>query len=137
MTRGLRLCNPGNIEKGDPWQGLAVDQPDSRFCTFSTMAYGWRAMAVLLIGYSRRGLRTVREIISRWAPPNENNTAAYIAAVAEQTGVAPDDIIDVTDPSVLEKLMQAIGTHENGTLPQAVIDAIRPGMTLAGVRDAT
>jgi len=36
IPRGIRNHNPGNIEKGDPWQGLAADQSgDPRFAVFA------------------------------------------------------------------------------------------------------
>jgi hypothetical protein len=57
---------------------------------------------------------TVAEIIRRWAPNNENNTAAYIAAVAHTTGFLPDQQIDVTEPEIMTKLVIAIVRHENG-----------------------
>ncbi len=40
--------------------------------------------------FSRDGLDTVREIISKWAPTSENPTSSYIAFVAGQLGVSPD-----------------------------------------------
>jgi hypothetical protein len=37
----------------------------------------------------RRGL-TLQQLISKWAPPNENNTANYIAETARRTGLPLD-----------------------------------------------
>jgi hypothetical protein len=43
-----------------------------------------------LIAYQdKHGLRTIRQIVSRWAPPTENNTNAYVRAVAADTGWMP------------------------------------------------
>ena len=36
-------------------------------------------------------------MISRWAPPSENRTEAYIRAVADDTGIDPDEPIDTRD----------------------------------------
>lgn len=56
-------------------------------------------------------------IIKRWAPPNENNTQAYINSVAQATGVTPDQRIDTNDSRFMIKLLQAIIKHENGNQP--------------------
>jgi hypothetical protein len=118
-TRGERNCNPGNIDRsGIPWEGLAADQSgDSRFCVFTAPEFGIRALAVNLIHYYKtHGLKTVRGMINRWAPPVENDTGAYVHAVAHQVGVDPDDIIDPTNPAVLSGLVRGIIQHENGRI---------------------
>ena len=38
-ARGIRNKNPGNLEQGESWQGLAENQSDSRFCVFKSMEY--------------------------------------------------------------------------------------------------
>lgn len=132
LARGLRCKNPGNIEKGDAWQGLAMQQNDSRFCTFTDYAHGWRAMAIILLGYERKhNLRTIKEIINRWAPPGENDTGAYVSHVAAQMGVSATSPLGLSNQSALASLMAAIGTHENGSLPADAVDAISKGITLA------
>lgn len=132
LTRGLRNWNPGNIEKGDSWRGLAKTQTDPRFCTFIDYSYGWRAMALILLGYERKhNLRTVQEIIHRWAPPVENDTGAYVSHVASQMGVSANAPLDLSNQSTLASLMGAIGTHENGSLPAEATEAIAKGITLA------
>ena len=87
--RGLRNNNPLNIEKtkgGNPWQGEIVPSKDSRFAQFTSMAYGYRAAFKLLNNYQRNyGLDTIRKMISRWAPSNENHTEAYVKAGCKRT----------------------------------------------------
>lgn len=81
-TRGFRNNNPGNIRHGSPWVGLADEQPDSAFCTFKSVEYGIRAIHRLLHTYaSKYGCTNIESIINRYAPPNENNTSAYINTV--------------------------------------------------------
>ncbi|MCE1635766.1 structural protein, partial [Enterobacter hormaechei] len=93
MSRGIRNNNPGNIRWGDDWQGLmpASQRTDKSFCQFVGPEYGLRAMIKILHNYNRKyGLKTVKEIISRWAPTNENNTDAYINHVCKCPGVTCD-----------------------------------------------
>ena len=115
-TRGERLNNPGNLEKGAiAWQGMAQDQPDSRFVKFNRPEDGIRALAkVLLTNYRKHGLNTVRKIVNRWAPPHENDTGAYANHVADLLGVDDEALIVVSDPLILEGLTRGIIAHENG-----------------------
>jgi hypothetical protein len=117
--RGIRNNNPGNIRKsGQAWQGLAKEQPDASFFSFSEPVYGIRAMAKILMTYHRTyGLNTVRGIIGRWAPPVENNTGAYVASVAKALKVTQDTRINVFTAAVMLPLLKAIIQHENGTQP--------------------
>lgn len=120
-ARGLRNNNPGNIiQSGIAWQGKLDNPTDSRFEQFDTAQNGIRALAKLVISYQdKHGLRTVRGIINRWAPPVENNTTAYVIAVANAVGVKPDDTIDVYRHETLVALTTAIIRHENGEQPYA------------------
>ena len=139
--RGIRNNNPGNIRWGDDWKGL-VPQPqrtDKNFCQFLDIKWGIRALVKVLLNYRKRpgmpgvgdsGIDTVREIISRWAPPNENDTEAYIQSVAKACGVQPNAAIDLTDKTLMLNMVKAIIKHENGVQPYT--DAILlSGVTLA------
>lgn len=116
--RGIRNCNPGNIRDGaEKWAGQTGADAGG-MCTFESAHYGLRALAKLLLTYhDRYGLSTVRSIISRWAPPSENDTGAYIDSVCGQTSFGPDAWLRVGDPSVLSALVRAIVRQENGAQP--------------------
>ena len=120
VARGIRNNNPGNVRWGDEWKGLVAknQRTDTSFCQFVSPEYGIRAMIIILRNYQRKyGLNTVSGIIKRWAPPNENNTQAYINGVSRATGVTPDQRIETSDSVFMAKLLQAIITHENGSQP--------------------
>lgn len=132
MTRGLRNNNPGNIRyDGTPWEGLANPPSDGTFAIFISPEYGIRAMARILENYvTVDGVpSSVTGIISRWAPSTENDTAAYIASVQQQMGLAggPDTIDLSTD---LPALIAAIIHHENGLNPYTAA-TIAGGISLA------
>jgi hypothetical protein len=114
--RGLRNNNPGNIRKGSVvYQGEVVPSKDEAFCQFTTMAYGYRAMFVLLHTYQRKyGLNTIASIISRYAPAVENHTEAYINAVAEASGVPATSHITTTNGDVMIPIVSAMSRVENG-----------------------
>lgn len=120
QPRGIRNNNPGNVRWGSPWIGLVplAQRTDKDFCQFVKPAYGIRALTMTLLSYyDHHGLHTVRGIVSRWAPPVENDTDAYSAAVASAMGVGPDDDVNVHMYSVMLPLVKAIIRHENGQQP--------------------
>lgn len=120
LPRGIRNNNPGNIRYGANWQGLNPDgkKIDPAFCVFTAPVYGIRALAKVLTNYKKiHNLNTVRQIISRYAPPNENQTTAYIQSVAKQLGVYPDTIIDIEERGVLTVVIKAVIRMENGIQP--------------------
>jgi hypothetical protein len=137
-ARGIRNNNPGNIDRtATKWQGMAADQSsDPRFIVFVSPQYGIRAMAKTLFTYQNtHGLRTVRKIINRWAPPVENDTGAYVEHVAALLGVKPDETIDLDNSDIMLPLVKAIIRHENHSQPYS--DAvILEGLRMAGVHDA-
>ncbi len=134
LPRGIRNHNPGNLRRStDPWQGLAAAQTDAEFFQFASAKWGIRALARTLIAYQDKvGLRNIKQMIARWAPPVENDTGAYVRVVAAAVGVGPEERIDVHDYAILRPLVLAIIKHENAQQPytDAEIDA---GLVLAGV----
>ena len=74
------------------------------------------AMDGLLRNYMGQGRRSVSQIVSRWAPSNENNTNAYIAQVARMIGVDPNTPLS---PQAIPALRDAMIRIENGrSLPR-------------------
>lgn len=126
LPRGIRNNNPGNIDynTANMWLGMflrgtimQVDPTamDSRFCQFVAPEFGIRAALMLFRTYQRKyNKETVREIISRWAPPNENNTEAYVAAAAKSAGLTPNSVVNFTDEATAIGFVKAVVAHENG-----------------------
>ena len=120
IPRGIRNNNPRNIRWGSDWKGLKKDgkQQDPSFCVFETPEYGIRVLAKVLINYKKiHGLNTIRQIVSRYAPPNESQTTAYVQSVAKHPGVYPDSIIDIEERGVLTVFIKAVIRMENGIQP--------------------
>ena len=114
-TRGFRNNNPGNIEYNPANNWVGQTGSDGRYAIFSKMRFGIRAIGKLLDTYhNRHGLNTIRGIVSRWAPHNENDTAAYIESVAQYTGFGVDDPLYFGSADDKALLVNAIIRHENG-----------------------
>lgn len=117
LPRGIRNNNPGNIQRSDiQWEGK-IDGHDPRYESFDTPEAGIAALAQNLRSYEAKGINTVERIIGRWAPATENDTAAYIATVAKELGVKPNEGLKLSDPKLLIGLTKAIIKHENGRQP--------------------
>ena len=115
IPRGIRNNNPLNIRVGNVWLGEVPNPTDNEFEQFVSMFYGLRAGFILLRRYIRRyHLTTVPDIISRWAPNNENNTVKYIDTVCQLSGIAPDTQIKYEDEETLVNLVDAMILVECG-----------------------
>ena len=116
MSRGLRNNNPGNIRRSKVrYKGEVRPSRDPDFKEFSTMAYGYRAVFVLLDTYrSRYGLATIRQMLNRYAPPTENFTEGYVRFVADYSGVMPDEVVDTRSEKDMIPIVAAMSKIENG-----------------------
>lgn len=122
--RGFRNGNPGNFDyvPSIPWQGqigLEVLPPGvkgrARFAVFRAAVWGIRAIfRDLITGQDRDGEVTIRQIIREWAPPNENDTDAYISVVCARTGFKPDQRLNLHSYDHAVPLARAIVDHEQG-----------------------
>lgn len=119
QPRGIRNNNPGNIRNSErnDWKGeeSKADKKDQAFEEFKTMADGVRAMMLLLQKYQRSyNLHTVKELVERWAPHNENNTAAYVRTVCKEMQMPECCGLDLTDKGTMCALVDAMCYVENG-----------------------
>lgn len=115
LPRGLRNNNPGNIRRNrDVFQGEVNPSRDKEFKQFKTMAHGYRAVFKILSNYHRvYKLTTIRKMIGRWAPENENNTAAYVSLVSSYAGIGPDDPLSF-DREQMIRIVAGMSKVENG-----------------------
>jgi hypothetical protein len=80
-----RNNNPGNIKYGDFAKRHGATGTDGTFAIFPDVGTGRAALDALLASPAYAGLST-DQIIQKYAPPSENDTGAYIAAVKKMTG---------------------------------------------------
>lgn len=114
-SRGLRNKNPGNIRiSKTKYLGEVTPSQDKAFKQFTTMAWGYRAMFMLLHTYRKNGYRTLRQMINRYAPPVENHTDNYIASVSKWAGVFDNVELDTLDPAEMIPVVSAMSRVENG-----------------------
>jgi hypothetical protein len=107
QPRGVRNNNPGNLRT---WGN--APRSDG-YAVFPTMEAGLSAAVQNLVAQqTKHGLNTISGIITKWAPPSENNTASYISDLSKRTGFAADQPLNLKDPKVVAPLISGIVRHE-------------------------
>ena len=106
-SRSARNCNPGDIRWGSFARQHGAthgDRPDAQtaMAVFPSDEVGFAAYRALLSvkAYFVNGKltagylgATLEQVISRFAPPSQNNTEIYITNVCDWTGFARTDVL--------------------------------------------
>lgn len=123
-VNNMKRNNPFNIRRSDKnkWVGKVYDNTGP-FEVFDTLGHGIRAGMKLLLNYNTiYNLNTVEGIISKFAPPNENNTNGYIASIYKYTGFDKGKVLDLSDRDTMVRLAVNIIVVESGVkLDEAVL----------------
>ena len=121
MVKGYRNNNPGNIRRlayknGKPqyWYGeIPYEQSeDLAFSQFVDMKVGLRALFKLIYNHHKGGNNTVQKLISKYAPPNENDTQLYIKKVSEALGISSEVVFKLTYENIFV-IAKAANAMEN------------------------
>ena len=133
MTIGQRNNNPLNIRrvKGQKWKGEASPQPSpvgegalgrgaaGPFVRFLSIPYGLRAAFCILRTYRNKYKAVcIEDIITRWAPPTENDTHKYILDVCKLTGFGGKERLTENNWPQLVKAMARLESGMNLTEEQ-------------------
>ncbi len=127
QPRGLRNNNPLNIRhSASRWQGARVEQTDKAFVQFTSMKMGYRAAWRILETYykcfeAQHKPFTPRNIIYRWAPPNENDSEAYLRRVCRLTNLAGNEAL-VRPSQVSGRSSQSIQSSQNSQNLQPLLN---------------
>jgi len=127
-TIAARNNNPVNIRvSSDNWVGLANPRSKQGFFNFTDVRYCYRASAIIILkSYAARGVRTLSQVITTWAPPSENKTEKYIDFVVSKSGLSRDAVINKSN---IAKLLYGMTIIESGKAqPMNVIES---GVALA------
>jgi hypothetical protein len=135
----VRANNPGNLHPtrnpNNPWQGQ-VDVDEREVVVFDTVENGLRAMALNLLSYHRRGINTVDGVVFEW---DRSDPDRYGRRVAAAMGVARDEIIDLSDPAVLARIIPPMIQEEHSARhlfsSEEIDTAIRAARSYRGLTD--
>lgn len=122
LSLGYKLNNPFNIRFNvfNEWVGQL--RPFHGFCHFESLKYGVRAFALLYRTYIYKYHVTVRQFVSRYAPPSENNTHTYLRTVCRLTGFVPSHLLTSAD---LVRFGAAVLQVEQGSARADVIALLK------------
>jgi hypothetical protein len=127
LPRGIRNNNPCNLKFTEAyiWRGQ-IGKDDGGFVVFKSAAYGIRAFCMVMQHYERYlGCVTVMDYVYRFAPPPENNTAAYGEFIAKQLGLSKYDALPIHKRD--DEIVKSFILYENGDQPysdQVIADGI-------------
>ena len=118
----MRNNNPLNIRRvvGTSWKGEIVSPiEDKQFVQFTSLTYGLRAAFCILRTYrNKHHAVCIEDIITRWAPPTENDTHKYILDVCKLTGFGGKERLTENNWPQLVKAMARIESGMNLTEKQ-------------------
>lgn len=118
IPRGVRNNNPLNIRyvRKNNWKGRVEHKLDADFEEFKKMSFGYRAAFILLHKYMNLyKLRTIYDIVSRWAPAGDgNNVTMYAQQVGLKTSYPLFNPIEWTDFRFMIRMAVAMAEVENG-----------------------
>lgn len=110
VARSLRDNNPLNLSYVPGQRGIVGR--DGQFGRYGTMADGVSAAVNQIMIDRSRGDNTIRKLVTSWAPPGSNDTAAYIRNVSRWTGYAPDEPLNLSNPRVMSAVVSAMARQE-------------------------
>ena len=113
-----RNNNPGNIGAGPTAKELGSIGVNGRWAIFPDTAAGFKAMHDLLMSPAYNSL-TAKQAVDKWAPPNENNTASYIAQLAK-AGLDMNKKYSQFTPDQQQLYQQTVNRIEGGRSGQIV-----------------
>lgn len=131
-TGGLDRLEPG-WGRNNPTNLTALpgQAAEGRFRTFPSMEEGIAAaVRQFQINQEQHGTQTLRQQITRWAPPNENDTEGYIRRASGATGINPDAQLNTRDVDTMRKLIAAVQMVEFGA-HKLTPEQINTGVDLA------
>lgn len=110
-TRAWRNKNPGNIRYSDFSRKAGAIGEAGGFAVFRDESTGRAAVGTLLKSKNYINL-TVAAAISRYAPPSENDTAAYQSRIQSLTGIPVNTPMSQLNDAQLQKVVEAIKVIE-------------------------
>lgn len=105
-----RFNNPANLRYAAGYK--TANTRSGKFAVFPSLDEGVLAAAKQLQIYGTKGINNIHDIISKWAPSNENNTKAYIGHVVNATGRSEFEKLNLNDTRTLAKLITAMSVKE-------------------------
>ncbi|TAA51066.1 hypothetical protein [Shinella sp. JR1-6] len=132
-TFSYRQNNPGNIRPGAFSRRHGAIGSSGGFAVFPSYDVGRAAKEALLFSSESYAGRTLRQAINKYAPPEDNNnTSAYVGAVARAVGIDPDTELSSLSPEQRTTMLDAMERVE-GFRPGRATDEFGNPVDLASM----
>ncbi|WYW02717.1 endolysin [Pseudomonas phage vB_PpuM-Peetri] len=111
-TLATRNFNPGNIRASDKNQWVGEVGQEGGFEKFDTVVHGARAWFKLARKHVGAEGMTLKQLVNKLTPPNENDTSGYVTAVSKETGIDPNQKLDPNDQKTMMAIAKAVFRQE-------------------------
>lgn len=123
-TRTWRNNNPGNVKYGDhAKQYGAIGRDQENFAIFPDSATGAAAMKALLKTTGKYRDATLPEVVTAYAPPNENDTSRYQQFILRVVDVDETTLVRDLTPEQFDRLVDGIRRFEGWRVGSTARDA--------------
>ena len=122
MVLSVQNNNPGNMRpvgKASGFQQFDTPQDGLNAMKRDLLAKVEGRSSAMKMNYGENYAPTLRNIISTWAPPSENDTGNYVSFVAKKAGIKPDQNLTSAD---VDKIMPAMIEMEGGKKASSYFD---------------
>lgn len=135
-TKAWRNNNPGNLRMSDfsKSQG-AIGSDRDGFAIFPSLEAGAKAKENLIFGGKNYKDKTLTDAIARYAPPNENNTGRYQAAILSSVGGQNKRMSDYT-PAERAAITAAMTKMEGFEVGKTTVTPARPATPATATNSA-
>lgn len=130
-TLSVRNNNPGNIMTNNSFASYDTPQAGLNAMQHDLMLKVSGNSPMMKANYGNDYQPTLRNVITTWAPPSQNDTENYIKFVSDNTGIHPDQVLTKDDvPTIMQPMIHMEGGKQAsdyfGKLMSGVRSAIVP-----------
>lgn len=122
----VRNNNPGNMRDPNTGEFQWFETPDQGLSAMTrdlALKIGGKSPA-MVAKFGQDYKPTLSNLISTWAPSDENDTQAYINAVSQKTGIDPNQPLTIGD---IAKLQPAMIQQEGGSVADQYFNGVPSG----------
>ena len=126
-----RTNNEGNLKDGPFARENGAIASNNGFAVFPTPEAGRAAKEALLFNSPAYKDLNVGQAISRYAPPAENDTSAYVKSIFDKTGISPATPMSSLSAEQRASLMDAMKAHEGWQVGKETVNGAAQDVTKA------
>ncbi len=119
-----RNNNPGNCHSGSTSAKFNEIGKNGSFAIFPSYSDGYDCMEYVV--FNNYGSYTIAGMVEKYAPPEENDTEAYIRMIVNETGLGRNTVLNSLNSSNRKKLLEVMIKMEGTKKGRVVYTNILP-----------